>query len=193
MFNSGFRELARQQAKHTIRVFEGCGPVVMPSGSCAAMIKVEYPRLLDDDPSWRRRASELASRTFELSDFLVNQLNVCDVGARFRGKVAYHYSCHLRMLGQTDEAERLIRRVQGAVCVPLVRHDQCCGFGGSFAVRYPQISGAMADDKAACIMRSGAAAVVCTDAGCLMNIGGRLHREGRAIETLHIAELLERR
>ncbi len=193
MFNSGYRELAREQAKHTIRVFEGDWPVVAPSGSCAAMVKVEYPHLLEDDPAWHTRAMALAERTFEFSDFLVNQLKVVDVGARFDGKVAFHFACHLRMLHHTTEVETLIRHVRGATYVPIARQDQCCGFGGSFAVRYPQISGRLVDDKMQCILASGADCVVSTDAGCLMNIGGRMHREGKRTELLHIAELLDRR
>jgi L-lactate dehydrogenase complex protein LldE len=193
MFNSGYADLAREQAKHTLRVFAGEHPVIVPSGSCGAMVKVEYPHLLESEPEWHARSLDLARRTFEFSDFLVNQLGVVDVGARFEGKVAYHFACHLRMLGQTSEVEQLIAKVQGATLVPLHHQDQCCGFGGSFAVRYPQISGNMVDDKMACILASGADCLVSTDAGCLMNIGGRLHREGKRVEVLHIAELLARR
>jgi L-lactate dehydrogenase complex protein LldE len=193
MFNSGYTDLAREQARHTIRVFEGEEPVVVPSGSCAAMVKVEYPHILEDDHKWHERAMGLARRTFEFSDFLVNQLKVTDVGAKYSGKVAYHYACHLRMLQQTNEVERLIQNVQGATYVPIARQDQCCGFGGSFAVRYPQVSGNMVDDKMRCILATTADCLVSTDAGCLMNIGGRLHREGKPLEVLHIAELLERR
>lgn len=193
MLNSGLADLAREQAKHTIRVFEGDLPVITPSGSCAAMVKVEYPHLFEHDAEWRRRAEELAARTFEFSDFLVNQLKVVDVGAKFSGKVACHFACHLRMLRQTSEVETLVQHVEGATLVPLRHQDQCCGFGGSFAVRYPQISGNMVDDKASCIVASGADAVVSTDNGCLMNIGGRLHREGRDVAVLHIAELLAKR
>lgn len=192
-YNSGFSDLARQQAQHTIDVFAEDVPVVVPSGSCAAMVKVEYPHLLHDDHAWHERAAVLAARTFELSDFLVHRLGVLDVGARFPGRVTHHYACHLRGLGQTDEVEQLIAHVEGATYVPLVRQDQCCGFGGSFSVRYPDISGAMVSDKSRCIMATGADAVVSTDAGCLMNIGGRLRREGKTIEVLHLAELLERR
>lgn len=193
MFNSGYGDLAREQARHTIRVFEGDAAVVVPSGSCAAMVKVEYPHLLEEDAQWHERSLDLASRTFEFSDFLVNQLKVTDVGAKYSGKVAYHFACHLRMLKQTNEVETLVRNVQGATYVPIARQDQCCGFGGSFAVRYPQVSGNMVDDKMRCILAVDADCLVSTDAGCLMNIGGRLHREGKPIEVLHIAELLARR
>lgn len=193
MFNSGFAELAAEQAKHTIRVFEGDQPVIVPSGSCAAMVKAEYPHLLARDEAWHQRALALSKRTIEFSDFLVNHLQVVELGAKYRGKVAYHYACHLRMLGQTTEVETLIRHVEGADYVPIARQDQCCGFGGSFAIRYPQISGNLVDDKKRCVLASGADCLVSTDAGCLMNIGGRLHREGKQLEVLHIAELLERR
>ncbi len=192
MYNSGLAEMARAQAKHTIGVFSKAQAVVIPSGSCGAMVKVEFPHLMKDDPAWRGRAEELAARTFEFADFLVNELGVVDVGARYEGKIAYHPACHLRALGAGDEVQQLLDHVQGATLVPLARDDQCCGFGGSFAVRYPQISGPMVDDKAQCIVDSGADAVVSTDTGCLMNIAGRLRRRGDNVEVLHLAELLQR-
>lgn len=192
-YNSGFSDLARAQAQHTIGAFAGERTVVVPSGSCAAMVKVEYPHLFEEGSEWHRRAVELANRTFELSDFLVNRLGITDVGAKFEGKVTYHYACHLRGLGLQKEAEQLIRGVEGLTYVQAAHEDQCCGFGGSFSVRYPQISTAMVADKTRCILATGADAVVSTDAGCLMNIGGKLHREGREIRVLHLAELLESR
>lgn len=191
-YNSGFADYARQQARHTIEVFQGGQTVVVPSGSCAAMVKVEYPHLLESETGWHDRAVELASRTFELSDLLVNRLGVLDVGAKYEGKVAYHYACHLRGLGLSDEAERLIRAVEGAQLMTLRHADQCCGFGGSFSVRYPDISTAMVNDKVKCVLETGADCLVSTDTGCLMNIGGRLHRLQKPLEVLHLAELLER-
>jgi L-lactate dehydrogenase complex protein LldE len=195
MFNSGFSDLAREQAKHTIGAFADSEVVVTPSGSCAAMLKVEYPELLHGDEAWHRRAVALSERTFELSSFLVNRLGIVDVGAKFDGVVTYHYACHGRMTGATNEVERLLGGVAGLRYVPIARQDQCCGFGGSFSVRYPQISTAMVNDKVNCIFATGASAVVSTDMGCLMNIGGRLRRRetGAAVEVMHIAELLERR
>ena len=191
LFNSGFADLAREQAKHTIRTFEGDQLVVTPSGSCAAMVKVEFPHLLEGDAEWHARAVDLAARTHELSDLLVNRLGVVDVGARYAGSVTYHYACHLRTMKQVGEVEQLLSRVAGATYLPMPRQDQCCGFGGSFAVRYPQVSDAMVDDKMACVLSTGAQAVVSTDTGCLMNIGGRLHRAGHRVEVLHLAELLD--
>ena len=130
------------------------------------MVKLEYPELFHGDMVWHARAEDLARRTHELSDFLVNVLKVEDVGARFEGRVTYHMACHLRGLGLQNEPERLLRNVRGLELIPLERFDECCGFGGSFAVRYPGISGAMVQDKAAFIEQSGADAVVATDAGC---------------------------
>jgi L-lactate dehydrogenase complex protein LldE len=209
-FNSGYRDDARDLARHLIQTFATSERVVVPSGSCAAMVKLEYPELFHDDPVWRRRAADLASRTHELSDFLVNVLKVEDVGARFEGRATYHMACHLRGLGLLTEPERLLRRVRGLEYVPLERADECCGFGGSFSVRYPGISGAMVQDKASFIEKANVAAaegakpvlgrapaaatltVVATDAGCLMNIAGCLRRRGSAVRALHLAEVLVR-
>jgi L-lactate dehydrogenase complex protein LldE len=125
-----------------------------------------------------------------LSDFLVNVMKLEDVGARFEGSVTYHMACHLRGLGLTTEPIRLIQKVRGLNYVPLERYDECCGFGGSFAVRYPEISGAMVTDKATFIEKTGVDAVIATDAGCLMNIGGCLNRRGAKVRIVHLAELL---
>lgn len=191
-FNSGYHTDARQLAKHTIQAFANGQTVVTPSGSCAAMVKLEYPELFHDDLVWHGRAEDLTQRTHELSDFLVNVLRVEDVGACFEGKVTYHMACHLRGLGLQTEPERLLRQVKGVDYVPLERHDECCGFGGSFAVRFPQISVAMVGDKATAIENTGAGTVVATDAGCLMNIAGCLHRRGSKVCALHLAEILEK-
>lgn len=189
-FNSGYHDLARDLARHTIRAFTGKQPVVTPSGSCAAMIKLEYPELFHNDPVWQGRAEDLAHRTHELSDFLVNVLKVDDVGARCPGKATYHMACHLRGLGLFTEPVTLLKKVRDLELIPLERHDECCGFGGSFAVRYPGISGAMVNDKAAFIEKTGATMVIATDAGCLMNIGGCLRRRGDRLRPIHLAEVL---
>jgi L-lactate dehydrogenase complex protein LldE len=128
----------------------------------------------------------------ELSDFLVNVLGTDDVGARFEGRATYHMACHLRGLGLMAEPERLLRKVKGLEYIPLERFDECCGFGGSFSVRYPGISGAMVQDKAAFIERTGADIVVSTDSGCLMNIAGCLRRRRSRVRPMHLAELLEK-
>jgi L-lactate dehydrogenase complex protein LldE len=189
-FNSGYHDDARALARHTIEAFATSPLVVTPSGSCAAMVKLEYPELFHGDPVWHARAEELANKTHELSDFLVNVLKIEDVGARFDGKATYHMACHLRGLQLLNEPIRLIQKVRGLQYVPLERYDECCGFGGSFAVRYPDISGAMVTDKAGFIEKTAVDAVIATDAGCLMNIGGCLNRRGSKVRILHLAELL---
>jgi L-lactate dehydrogenase complex protein LldE len=191
-FNSGYHAEARDLARHLIATFDNGRAVVVPSGSCAAMVKLEYPELFHDDLHWGPRARDLAARTHELSDFLVHVLKVEDVGARFEGRVTYHMACHLRGLGLLTEPERLLRQVRGLELVPLERADECCGFGGSFSVRYPEISGAMVQDKATFVEMAGVDAVVATDAGCLMNIAGCLRRRGSKVRAMHLAEVLEK-
>jgi L-lactate dehydrogenase complex protein LldE len=192
-FNSGYHQDARAIAKHTLAAFARSERVVIPSGSCAAMVKREMPHLLRDEPTWHARALEMAGKSFELSELLTRVLNVEDVGASYPIRATYHMSCHLRALGLTDEPLRLLRRVRGLELVPLERHDECCGFGGSFSVRYPLISQAMTEDKCRLIAATGAQAVIATDSGCLMNMGGCLRRQARgSVRTLHLAEVLER-
>jgi L-lactate dehydrogenase complex protein LldE len=191
-FNSGYRDDARDLAQHTIGAFDNHHKVVTPSGSCAAMVKLEYPELFHDDPIWHERALDLAQRTHELSDFLVNVVGVDDVGARYKARATYHMACHLRGLRLFTEPERLLRKVKDLEYTPLERADECCGFGGSFSVRYPGISGAMVQDKAALIEKSGAEIVIATDAGCLMNIAGCLRRRRSPVRAVHLAEVLER-
>jgi L-lactate dehydrogenase complex protein LldE len=189
-FNSGYHDHARAIARHTIETFETSERVVTPSGSCAAMVKLEYPELFHDIPAWHARAEQLSQRTHELSDFLVNVLKLEDVGARYPARATYHMACHLRGLKLIEEPERLLRKVRDLELVPLERFDECCGFGGSFSVRYPEISGAMVKDKCDFIGKSRADVVIATDAGCLMNMGGCLHRRGSRVRTVHLAEVL---
>lgn len=189
-FNSGFHADARDLARHTIKAFAKSPQVVTPSGSCAAMVKLEYPELFHDDMVWHGRAEDFARRTHELSDFLVNVLKKTDVGARLEGRATYHMACHLRGLGIRREPEILLENVQGLQLLPLERYDECCGFGGSFSVRYPGISGSMVNDKVGYIEKTGADFVISTDAGCLMNIGGCLRRNNARAKFLHLAEVL---
>ncbi|HEX3315570.1 MAG TPA: (Fe-S)-binding protein [Gemmataceae bacterium] len=189
-FNSGYHDDARDLAKHTIRVFADAERIVVPSGSCAAMVKLEYPHLFEHDEVWLRRATDLASRTYDLSSFLLNVLGTDDVGARYPARATYHMACHLRGLGATTGPERLLSKVKDLTLVPLERFDECCGFGGSFSVRYPGISGSMVTDKVGFIEKTGAECVIATDAGCLMNIGGCLHRKKSPVRTVHLAEVL---
>lgn len=193
-FNAGLREQARPVAMHTIQVFERApGPVVVPSGSCTAMIRHGYPELFAGDPEWLPRAQALAARTFEFTEFLVDHLGVTDVGARFPGRLTYHASCHaLRDLGIQHQPLLLLSNVREAELVELPYATDCCGFGGVFSVEHPQISSAMLERKLTNIQASGAPLVVSCDAGCVTNINGGLHRQGMPQRAVHIAEVLAR-
>lgn len=191
-FNTGFNREARKLAERFIELCEESAveAIVSPSGSCTAMVH-HYPTLFPDDENWRRRARKVANRTFELSYFLVRVLKVEDVGARWTGRVTWHDACHaLRDLKVQSEPRRLIGNVQGAEFVELENSDACCGFGGTFSVKYPEISVAILDQKIEAIERAGVQAVVSGDASCLMQIGGRLSRNGSSVRAMHLAELL---
>jgi len=189
-FNAGFVEDARRLARATLRAFDGYDAVVSPSGSCAAMVRVLYPRLFRGEPE-EERARDLAARTFELTEYLVDNLGVERVGGRWEGRVTYHDACHgLRELGLKGQARTLLSGVEGLELVEMARPGQCCGFGGTFSVRLPEVAVAMADDKAADIEGTGADAVVAGDAGCLMHMAGRLGRRGAEVRTMHVATLL---
>jgi L-lactate dehydrogenase complex protein LldE len=189
-FNDGFPDEAATLAARTVEIFSGTAPVVVPSGSCATMIRHFYPGLLEHGPH-AEATRALAARTFELSEFLVRVLGRTDVGARWPGRVTYHDSCHLlRELGIRDEPRRLLAGVADLELVEMAYPDHCCGFGGAFAVKFPEVSSAILDPKVECIIASGADAVVANDTGCLLQIAGALRRRGSAIRTLHIAEVL---
>ncbi|PYP46746.1 MAG: Fe-S oxidoreductase [Gemmatimonadetes bacterium] len=190
-FNTGYRPAARALARRQIEIFESSAAdaIVSPSGSCTAMVH-HYDQLFDD-ASWRARARGVAQRTYELSSFLVNRLGVEDVGASFSGRLTWHDACHgLRDLGIKDEPRRLLRRVTGAELVELPNAEACCGFGGTFSVKYPEISVAILDEKVDAIERAGVDAVVSGDASCLMQIAGRLSRRGSMVRAMHLAEVL---
>lgn len=190
-YNSGHMREAAQLARRFISIFEGYDAVVMPSGSCATMVKIEYPHLLAHDPEMRARAEALSQRTFEFTQFLVDMLGVDDVGAAYTGTVTYHDACHAcRTLGVRDQPRRLLRTVRGLKLVEMERSDACCGFGGVFSVRLPDISDGMLEVKRSNIMASGADAVVTTDAGCMMQMAGGLSRHGQDVRVLHIAQVL---
>jgi L-lactate dehydrogenase complex protein LldE len=195
-FNTGYRSEARALARRLIEIFESSGAdaIVSPSGSCTAMLH-HYEQLFED-VDWRARARRLAERTHELSSFLVNRLGVEDVGASFPGRLTWHDACHgLRDLGIRDEPRRLLRHVRGAELVELSpsSREACCGFGGTFSVKYPELSVAILDEKVDAIERASVDAVVSGDASCLMQIGGRLSRRGSSVRTMHLAEVLASR
>lgn len=191
-FNTGYRTEARRLAKRFIDIFEegGSDAIVSPSGSCTAMAH-HFHELFQDDERWRQRAEALAARTYEFTSFLVNVLGVQDVGASFRGRVTWHDACHgLRDLNLQSEPRALIRNVRGVEFVELPNADACCGFGGTFSVKYPEISVAILDNKIEAIEKADVRAVVSADASCLMQIGGRLTRQNSKAQVMHIAELL---
>jgi L-lactate dehydrogenase complex protein LldE len=191
-FNAGFVEDAAAMARHTIDVLsQSADPVVVPSGSCADMIVTHYPALLADDPVYGERARALAARTFELSQFLVDVLDVIPASAPAGPSLAYHASCHgLRGLGLREQPRRLLRAVTGGRCTDLPDAETCCGFGGLFAVKMGPVSAVMLQSKIEAIEASGAEVVVATDVSCLMHIGGGLHRRGSGVCTRHIADVL---
>jgi len=189
-FNDGFHDEARRLARGLLDALEDAEAVVTPSGSCAAMVREWYPRLFRDDPL-AGRARDLARRTFELSEFLVRRLGVTDVGARFPARVAYHASCHgLRGLGLREEPLRLLAAVRDLRLVPLPGAEECCGFGGFFAVKFAALSGAMLASKLDAIEASGADVVTATDVSCLMHMAGGLARRGSRVRPTHLAEIL---
>lgn len=191
LFNSGYHREAAAVARHTAALFRDAEHVVVPSGSCAWMVKHEYPGLMPDDGS-RAEARALAGRTWELSQFLVRVLRRTEFTSAVRGRVAYHDSCHLlRGLHEAESPRTVLAHLRGATAVDLPGGDECCGFGGSFSVRLPEVSSAILERKLANIEATGADCVVACDAGCLMQIGGGLSRRGSRVRALHLAELLD--
>ncbi len=192
MYNNGHHDEARTLARRMVRVFDGYEHVVTPSASCAAMLREHAPRLFEAGTPERRAADDLASRTREFVEFLVNveKLDVGKLAPRWEGAATYHYSCHLRDLGMTDEALRVAGAVEGLSLTPLDRADQCCGFGGTFATSYPQISGGMVADKVARIRATGAGTVISNEAGCTMNMAGACRRAGHEVAFRSLAEIL---
>ncbi len=192
LYNSGYRREAAQVARRTVPLFRNSEHVVVPSGSCAWMIKKEYPGLLRDDPAASGEARALAARTFELSQFLVGKVGVTRLPSTVKGRVTYHDSCHLlRGLGEAESPRTLLRNLDGVELVELPGADQCCGFGGSFAVRLPEISASILDRKLASVESTGADCLVACDAGCLMQMRGGLTRRGSRVRAVHLAQLLE--
>jgi L-lactate dehydrogenase complex protein LldE len=189
--NSGDRRNSRAIARQVIKTFEKFDAVVAPSGSCAGMIKQHYPALFGDDEKWRARAEALAGKTFELVSFLTDERDVKSVAANFEGSVTYHDSCAgLRELGVHDQPRKLLDSIAGLKRKELAGDNVCCGFGGTFCVKYPDISTRMVSDKVANIAAAGADTLLAGDLGCLLNMAGRMTREGRAIEVRHVAEVL---
>ncbi len=190
-FNSGFWDDARAVAGRNLEVLRGCGDVVTPSGSCATMIRHFYPELFADNPRLHATALDLANRTYEFSEYLVDVLGVTDVGAHFEAKLTIHDACHgLRGLGIKAQPRALLGYVADAEIIELEDAERCCGFGGLFAIKLGHISEAMLADKTANIMASGADYAVTCDASCMTQINGGLSRQGTRCRVLHIAQVL---
>ncbi|QAY96120.1 Fe-S oxidoreductase [Methylovirgula ligni] len=190
-YNSGDRALAKELARPVIEAFAPYDYVVVPSGSCAGMLAKHYPALLADDPGFAAEARAFGAKVYELSDFLVTILKVTHIDAEFPHRVTYHDACSgLRELGIAAQPRKLLGSVRGLDLVEMQDHTRCCGFGGTFAVKYGEVSAAIVEEKAEAAEASGAPVLLAGDLGCLMNIAGRLARRGSTIEVRHFAEVL---
>lgn len=190
-FNTGYRDEARSVAQKLLALYDSADYVVCPSGSCTCMVRVFYPELFADDPVLLGKVQDLKKRFFEFSEFLVNVLKVDDVGARFPHRVTYHDSCHLsRELGIVEPPRQLLRKVQGLELVEMDDYRLCCGFGGTFSVKFPEVSVPMGQDKIRAATSTGAEYLVAADGSCLMHLAGLIHRQGLALKTMHLAEVL---
>jgi L-lactate dehydrogenase complex protein LldE len=190
-FNTGNRREARAMARRFLRSFPPDRYIVTPSGSCAAMVKHGYPVLFRDEPRTLALARAAGERVYELSQFLVEVLGVTDPKSAFTGTVTYHDSCHLRRgLGVIEPPRTLLRAIPGVQFIEMEESDRCCGFGGVFAVKHPQVSCKMTERKVERILATGAAYVTSGDLGCLMNIGGLITRHGYPVKAVHLAEIL---
>ena len=190
-YNSGDRADAKAIARQVIATFSPYDYVVVPSGSCGGMIKTHYPALFADEPAMAEPAKALAARTYELISFLADVLKRDQVTARYAGTVTYHDACSgLRELGVKEQPRRLLRSVAGLTLKEMTTPEVCCGFGGTFCVKYPEISDKMVSDKAADIASTGADTLLCGDMGCLLNMAGKLARLGEPIAVRHVAEVL---
>ncbi|KJG56730.1 hypothetical protein UA38_13665 [Photobacterium kishitanii] len=189
--NSGYIEKSKTAMKSMIEAFEiNDYPIVTPAGSCAASVK-KYPHYLEDEPEWAARAKKVADRLFELTQFVVRQLGVENVGARLEGKGVYHPSCSLiRKLGVREEPLILLNNVEGLELLPIDNQETCCGFGGTFSVKMSEISGEMVTEKVQHISAVKPDFLIGADISCLLNIGGRISREGQPIKVMHIVDVL---
>lgn len=189
--NSGYIEQSKPAMKKLIETFEvNDFPIVTPAGSCAASVK-RYPEYLADEPEWAARAQKIADRLFELTQFIVNELGQENVGARLPGRAVYHPSCSLiRKLGVREEPLKLLANVEGLEMQPIKNQETCCGFGGTFSVKMSEISGEMVKEKVRHISDAEPQYLIGADISCLINIGGRLSREGKPVKVMHIVDVL---
>lgn len=192
LFNNGFEDKTRAVALNFLGAFGNSdAPIVAPSGSCISMVKHHYPALFEPGSPEHELAVDITSRVFEFTEYFVHVLKVTDVGAVYPHKVTYHASCHyLREMGLKTEAKTLLNTVKGLELLPLKEEETCCGFGGAFAVTFPEVSRAMMENKVKHILASGADTVVTCEPGCLMNIAGGLRKAGSPIRAMHLIDLL---
>ena len=191
--NTGFRGEAYSQAKRFVRLYHDTEAVVIPSSSCVAMIRDQYPGLFEElgNEALRKELAALLPRVFELSEFLIDRLGVEDVGASFPHRVVYHASCHgLRALNLGDRPYRLLAKVRGLSQAPLANTDRCCGFGGTFSIKNAEVSSAMLAVKLQDIVQTGAEYCTALDNSCLVHLGGAMHRQYAGMKTIHLAEIL---
>ncbi len=190
-YNSGDKRDAKDLARQVIDAFEGVDYVVVPSGSCAGQIRTHYPEMFADEPAMAQRVQHLALRTYELVSFLVDVRGMTGVAAGYAGTVTYHDACSgLRELGVKEQPRRLLASVAGLRLKELPGSEVCCGFGGTFCIKYPEISDKMVSEKAADIAATGADTLLAGDLGCLLNMAGKLHRLGTPVRARHVAEVL---
>jgi L-lactate dehydrogenase complex protein LldE len=191
-YNAGDRASARRLAEKVVAELESFDYVVAPSGSCSGMVRVHYPELFRDDLAWSERVARLAAKTFELTDFLVNVAGLERVPGRFSGAIAYHDCCAgLREMGVKAQPRALLAKMPGVAMRELAECEQCCGFGGTFSIKFGDVSAAIADRKCENVAASGAGTLVLGDLGCMLNIEGRMRRRGDAsTRVLHVAEVL---
>ena len=190
-FNSGYTEEARKIARHFLKVFRDSEYIIVPSGSCTSMISHHFADIFQHDPKLLAEAHALEPRVWEFSRFLLEAAGVEDVGARFPGIVTYHDSCHaLRELRIQAGPRKLLAKVRGLTLAEMSTAEECCGFGGTFSIKFPEVSGAMGRTKIESIQKTGASTVVSIDSGCLMQLQGVIDRAGLPIRTLHLAEVL---
>lgn len=191
-YNNGLAPEAAELAKRYIEIFEPYDYIVTPSGSCCAMVREHFAEILGDDPAWKTGLQRVHDRTFEFVEFLdkVLKFDASRYALPNQTTLTFHYTCHSRGIGLTDENIRMLKVMGNVDYRPMEKTDQCCGFGGTFAVKYPQISGAIVEDKAACIRATQADVTICNDAGCTMNISGTCNRHGVKTQVKHIAEIL---
>jgi L-lactate dehydrogenase complex protein LldE len=191
MFNNGFHAQAAAAVRHFLQVFAPFETIVTPSASCAAMVREHFPRLFEPGSPEREAALAMGRRTFEFVELLAaGGVDLGELGVRWTGRATCHFPCHRRGLGPGDDTERLLAGVEGLELRPLERREQCCGFGGTFALHYPPISGAMSRDKVECVRRSGAETLVSNDTGCSLNLAGACRRAGCDARVVSFAEIV---